>query len=288
MGLGAVSNFDIVRIGGREYSVSELFAKAPTIFANSDTKVYTSAFDNSAVKYITKAGNPLGKYYSYLKPGPNRSKSWLMLETGPAKYVFVPNEVVGSRAIANQDVKTVTEQLQEESDLEQKDKDPILYYLKKVGLPLALGAGGIYLVGTLGKEVIKAKLTKPSMSGINNSTMKYAVGLLAVAAVGGGAWYFFNKRKARAVPLTITPPVWERNRNVISNLLPGQIPGSPGQAPILVVNHIVNEVVKEVVKPMVRQPVSAYADIPVEREVYEQPFRRMGIQRDMAGFNLLQ
>ena len=102
------------------------------------------------------------------------------------------------------------------------------------------------------------------------------------------------------MPLTTAPPILERNTNFISDFLPVQIPGSPGQAPILVVNPMVNpmvnrtvnptvnEVVKEVVKPMVRQPVSAYADIPVEREVYEQPFRRMAIQRDMAGFNLLQ
>jgi hypothetical protein len=156
--LGTVANFDIIKIGGKEYSVSELYAKAPTIFATADTKVYSSAFDASVVRYTTKAGNPLGKYSSYLAPKVGRSKSWVELQTGPNTYVYIPNEVIGSNAIANQDVKTVQEQLKEEAAAKEKESDPISYYFKKLVLPVLITAGVIYGAVQLGKTFIQQKV----------------------------------------------------------------------------------------------------------------------------------
>jgi hypothetical protein len=155
--LGAVSDYDLIRIGGRDYSASELYAKAPTIFAQSDTKVYSGA-DFTKEKYITKAGNPLGKYYSYLKPTVNRPKGWIMLQTGQNLFVYVPNEAIGSGAIANQGIKTAQEQLKEEAAAKEKENDPIFYYIKRVGVPLAIGLGVVYLVATFGKAFIEKKV----------------------------------------------------------------------------------------------------------------------------------
>lgn len=192
--LGAVVDYDLIRIGGRDYSAAELQTKAPTIFAQTDTKVYTSAFDTSAVKYVTKAGNPLGKFYSYLKPGPNRTRSWLMLETGPARYVFVPNEVVGASAIANQNVQTAQEQIAQEKDAAERENDPIFYYIKKVGVPLALGAAAVYLIATFGKTFLAAKLSsKPALSGPGGSKMWWVAG--GAIALIGGTWYYFKSKK---------------------------------------------------------------------------------------------
>lgn len=160
MGFGAVSDFDLITIGGKQYSAGELQAKSPTIIAQKDTTVYSSAFDNSVAKYVTKAGNPLGKYYSYLKPGVNRKASWLMLETGPGKYVYLPNETVGSNSIANQNVQTAQEQIAQEAADKEKESDPYSYYFKKLVLPV-LGTGAlIYVAVQLGKTFITAKVAK--------------------------------------------------------------------------------------------------------------------------------
>ncbi len=156
--LGAVSDYDLIRIGGKDYSAGELVSKEPTIFAQTDTKVYSSAFDNSPVKYITKAGNPLGKFYSYLKPTTNRTKAWLMLQTGSNLFVFIPNETVGSNAIANQGVKTVQDQLKEEAAAKEKENDPYTYYFKKLVVPVLLVGGGIYVAVQLGKTFIQQKV----------------------------------------------------------------------------------------------------------------------------------
>jgi hypothetical protein len=155
--LGAVSDYDLIRIGGKDYSASELYAKAPTIFAQSDTKVYSGA-DFTKEKYITKAGNPLGKYYSYLKPTVNRPKGWIMLQTGQNLFVYVPNEAIGSGAIANQGIKTAQEQLKEEAAAKEKENDPYTYYFKKLVVPVLLVGGGIYVAVQFGKTFIQQKV----------------------------------------------------------------------------------------------------------------------------------
>jgi hypothetical protein len=156
--LGAVSDFASIKLGGKLYSVSELYAKAPTLFAQVDTKVYSSAFDASEVKYITKAGNPLGKYSSFLQPRAGRSQAWVELQTGTNRYVYIPNEVVGSNAIANQGVKTVQDQLKDEAAAKEKENDPYTYYFKKLVVSVLLVGGGIYVAVQLGKTFIQKKV----------------------------------------------------------------------------------------------------------------------------------
>lgn len=156
--LGAVSDFASIKLGGKLYSVAELYTKAPTLFAQVDTKVYSSAFDASAVKYITKAGNPLGKYYSYLQPRAGRSQAWIQLETRPGVFVFLPNETVSGNAIANQGVQTVDQQLKDEAAAKEKESDPYTYYFKKLVVPVLLAGGGIYVLVQLGKTFIQQKV----------------------------------------------------------------------------------------------------------------------------------
>lgn len=160
MGFGAVSDYDLITIGGKQYSAGELQAKSPTIIAQKDTTVYSSAFDNSVAKYVTKAGNPLGKYYSYLKPATNRKQAWLMLQTGPDKFVFLQNEAVGSNAIANQNVQTAQDQIAQEAADKEKESDPYSYYFKKLVVPVLGTAAVIYVAVQLGKTFITAKVAK--------------------------------------------------------------------------------------------------------------------------------
>lgn len=158
--LGSVSDYDVIIIAGKKYSASELYDKKPTVTAGSDVNVYTGAYDDAPVKYVTKAGNIIGKYYSYLLPKAGRKDAWVELQTGPETFVFVKNEALSSNAIADQGVKTVQQQLKEEEDQKNREADPVGYYLKKFGLPALLIGGAIYLAATYGKELIKTKILK--------------------------------------------------------------------------------------------------------------------------------
>lgn len=158
-GLGAVSDYDIITIGGNQFSVNQIIDK--TLIAQGDVKVYTGAYDNAPVKYITKAGNPLGKVYSYLNPNPNigngiaRSDSWLELQTGTNTFVFVRNESsLNTTALIDQGSLTVSQEVKQEQDAATKDADPIAYYFKKLAMPVLIGGGLIYAVVQLGKTFI--------------------------------------------------------------------------------------------------------------------------------------
>lgn len=155
-GLGAVSDYDIITINGKQYSVNEILDK--NFIAAGSTKVYTSAFDNAKVKYISPSGTSLGKVYSYLLPTGGRSGAWLMVQTGSDTFVYVPSDSASAAAFKEQGTKTVADEIKEEQDAKEKENDPISYYIKKLGLPALLIGGGIYLVAVLGKTVIEKKL----------------------------------------------------------------------------------------------------------------------------------
>lgn len=157
--LGAVTDYDVIVIGGQKYSAKELYEKTPTVFAGSDVRVY-SATNEGSFKYLTKAGNPIGKYYSYLLPTASRPDGWIELETGPNTHVFVKNEALSKNSVADQGIKTLDQQVKEEQDQAARDADPLGYYLKKYGLPALLIGGGIFLAATYGKEFLKDKILK--------------------------------------------------------------------------------------------------------------------------------
>lgn len=157
--LGVITDYDVIIIGGKKYSAKELYEKTPTVFAGSDVRVYSNPSDGG-FKYVTKAGNPIGKYYSYLLPTASRPDGWIELQTGPSTFVFVKNEALSKTSVADQGLKTLDQQVKEEQDQADRDADPYGYYLKKYGLPALLIGGGIYLVATYGKEFIKDKIIK--------------------------------------------------------------------------------------------------------------------------------
>lgn len=155
--LGAVTDYDLIIIGGKQYSARELQVKAPTIIAASATKVYTSAFDTSLVKYVTGAGNTIGKYYSYLLPKANRKDAWIQLQTGANSFVFVKNEALTNSSVADQGLLTAAQEKTKEDEALQKENDPYTYYFKKLVVPVLGAAAAIYIVVQLGKTFIIAK-----------------------------------------------------------------------------------------------------------------------------------
>lgn len=158
--LGAVGDYDVITIGGKQYTVNQVLDKV--LIAEKDVKVYSGAWDNSTVKYVTKAGNMIGHVYSYLLPKAGRSDTWLMLQTGPSTFVYVRNEAgaFDTTALRDQGILTVKEETEKEAEENDRLSDPIAYYAKKLLLPVAIGGALIYVAVEVGKELIRNKTAR--------------------------------------------------------------------------------------------------------------------------------
>lgn len=161
--LGAVNDYDVIRIGGSNYTVNQILDK--TIIANKQTKLYSSANKNSTVKGTVQAGKPIGKVYSYLKPSQTADgNSWLMFEDGYLNYFFVPNENVTSDGLKEQGTLTLKEELAKEEEQKKKESSPIEYYIEKYAFKALLIGGAIYLGGVLLQTGVKSALTRKTES----------------------------------------------------------------------------------------------------------------------------
>lgn len=162
-GFGAVANYDIIRIGGGNYTTNQILDK--TIFANRDTNLYSNTSGKGKIVGVVKAGQPIGVVYSYLKPTDSSTdgRGWLMF-TG-SKYLqayFVPDESVSATGLKDQGTLTVSEEVKAEQDAKLKQDSPMEYYIKKYGTKAVLIIGGIIVAVSLGKELIKDSVTRRS------------------------------------------------------------------------------------------------------------------------------
>lgn len=159
-GLGAVTDYDQITIGGKVYTVNQIIGK--TVTAAKETKAYSNNKGAGAVVASIKAGQPIGVVYSYARPEQADGRSWLMFESNLGKIYWVPNEAVSGSGLKEQGTKTVAEEIKEEKAQKERQEDPISYYIKKFGLPALLIVGAIVIANGVAKESVKAAITKPS------------------------------------------------------------------------------------------------------------------------------
>ena len=159
-GFGAVVDYDVIVIGGKSYTANQILDKQ--ILAAKDTPLFRGS-DFTKPFRIVKAGQPIGQVYSYLKATGTTGKARLMFYDG-ANYTGTPfyalNEAVDTQFLKDQGTLTVQQEIKQEQDKKEKENDPIAYYVKKLGLPVLLIGGAIYLVATYGKEFIHDKIAK--------------------------------------------------------------------------------------------------------------------------------
>lgn len=155
MGLGNVTDYDQIKIGGTTYSVNQIIGK--TLIAKVDTKLYSGTRGTPSVVGTVKAGQPIGIVYSYLRPDQADGRSWLMFDSN-GRFYFVPNEAASGTGLKDQGALTLKDEIKKEQEEEERRNDPFGYYLKKYGIPALLLGGGIYAVVQLGKTVIEKKL----------------------------------------------------------------------------------------------------------------------------------
>lgn len=157
-GMSGVNDYDIITIGGKQYTVNQILDK--TVVASRDIKTYSRP--GGTELGVVKAGQPIGKVFSYIRStsAGTGGRPWLMFETTYNNYFYVPDDAVSGSGIKEQGGKTVEEEIQEEEDQKLKESSPMEYYFKKFAPKVLLGvvvvAGTIILV----KEVSKGVVTK--------------------------------------------------------------------------------------------------------------------------------
>ena len=156
--LAGVNDYDIIIIGGKQFSANQLVDK--NVVASKDVTLYPSLY-NDAGKFTVKAGQSIGRVFSYLRPD-NKSnptgKVVLQFETTYNKFFWLKDDrAVSQQALTDQGVKTVQQEVKEEAEKAAKDADPVGYYLKKFGLPVLAIGSAVYLAATYGKAYIMKK-----------------------------------------------------------------------------------------------------------------------------------
>jgi hypothetical protein len=168
-GIGSL-NTDTISIGGKLYSAGQIVDK--TIVASRDVFLYPSLHKNEG-RFVVKAGQPIGKVFSYLRPGQGSNPTGrvvLMFERGYNQYFWLKDDnAVSTPALKQQGVQTLKQEVKEKQEEELKDKSPVEYYIKTYGPKLLLGVGVALLVVTVAKEFVKAKVNKPQPQAQNQA-----------------------------------------------------------------------------------------------------------------------
>lgn len=161
--VGAVSNYDILVVGGTQYSANQILDK--TLVAKAKTAVYMNGNFKTPAYYV-QPGQAIGKVWSYLKPSDSRGgKAALMFynEKNQAYYVL-DEQAIDTSSLKDQGALTVKQEVAIEKEKALRDNDPVGYYLKKYGLPALLIIGGIVIAGGIAKEAVKGAINKTTTS----------------------------------------------------------------------------------------------------------------------------
>ena len=157
--VGAVTDYDTIRVGGGTYSVNQIVDKS--IRANKDTKLYKGSRTNSEVIGIVKAGDIIGRVYSYLRPDQTTDgKSWLMFEKTYNNFYYVQNEAANTSDLKDQGALTVKEEVKKEEIEKFKEESPVEYYIKKYATKVIIGIGLIVLASTVGRTLVTEGIKK--------------------------------------------------------------------------------------------------------------------------------
>ncbi len=169
MGLGSlgldtfISNpslYDVITIGGKQYSAEQILDT--TLIAQGNVPLYLAS--NFKTPFLTiKAGQPIGKVYSYIRADQSTAKIagspllMFYLSDGTTPFFVKDEAAISTQALTNAGVQTVAQQTAALQAQQDKQNNPIGYYLKTYGLKALLIGGGIYA----GVQILKAYIDKP-------------------------------------------------------------------------------------------------------------------------------
>lgn len=150
-------DYDIIKIGGKEYSANQIVDKQIT--ANATTKLYKGTPGSGVIGEV-KAGQVIGKVYSYVKASQSQDgRSWLMFDTGK-DFFFVPNENASGNILKDQGALTLKDEIEKEKEEELLRTNPIEYYIKKYALKVLLIGGGIFIASQVANAAVRGFIDK--------------------------------------------------------------------------------------------------------------------------------
>jgi len=132
------------------YSATEIIGK--TLIARQPVNLYRAANDSAQKIYTVEPGQTVGKVYSYLSPGQNRSSLYWAFydESGRPYYARHITGNFDISSLSEQGALTVQEQAQQEAEAQMTTSDKIFRLIKLI----ALYGAGAYLLNS----IIKKKL----------------------------------------------------------------------------------------------------------------------------------
>ena len=114
------------------YNLANIIGK--NIFAKAKTPLYRAANDLSKPFSSINAGQFVGNVYSYIKPGKNTTKTWLMYYDQQNKpyYSILTGSNIDEKSLKDQGVKTVEEETKAAKQKQEfEEKGAIRYYIEK-------------------------------------------------------------------------------------------------------------------------------------------------------------
>lgn len=150
-------------LGGDTFNAAEVAGK--TLIAKVNIPVKSNSLDNGKVLYTVKPGETVGVVSGYTQPKTGQSVlNWQVdvakTATNPGGFGYVAHGI-GKFDVSSLVVQGATSTEQKHKDEQaqkEKDENPALYYFKKIGIPVLLIGGGIFIVAKLGAAVIEKKL----------------------------------------------------------------------------------------------------------------------------------
>jgi hypothetical protein len=175
--LGAAADYDLITVGGKQYSAGQLVGKSLTV--TKDVYLY-QGLSNDNGKVLVKSGQTAGKVSTYILPTSKTNPTGkvalgvdivLGADSPPVKqglakagqlwtYWLRDDNAVSQAVLKDQGALTIKQQVDKEQEELLKNESPIEFYVKKY-------AGKVLLIGVLayaaveiGKQLIKTKASK--------------------------------------------------------------------------------------------------------------------------------
>ena len=197
--LGAVTDYDVIVIGGQKFSANQILDKQ--LIAKTATPLYHGDFKTPFK--IIPAGQPIGRVFSYIKATRSTGKNALMVYDNPQytgnPYFVLDESGIDTSFLKDQGTQDISAEIKAEQDKLLQQNSPIEYYFKKYAFKTMLIGGGIYAAVKLGSTFIQSEVTKkPALSGLPmKKPLLIAGGIVAVSAIA-----YFSMRKPKVLMLT--------------------------------------------------------------------------------------
>lgn len=133
------------------YSAEQIIDK--TLIAARPVQIKRTAADSSPAVYTVATGQPVGKVYSYLSPGPDRTALYWMFYDANQRPYYVKHEQGAFSLSALKDQGAIT--VKEETQAEQAKSETLTDFAKKYAKTALYVIAAVVVLRSVAPEIIK-------------------------------------------------------------------------------------------------------------------------------------